>query len=449
LRARHALVGAALAALCAAGILVLARAGEDEREPPASPRAEATPTATETPAPTATPTPTPEPTPEPPPPLWEQLETRGKKLAAGITEPHPAFVTTADGFPQPFERWRRALGRIRPALYRLILYWPALQPSPEAPPDLAALNGGCMRDKEPCFGYYGVRDQVRALGSRQRRPGGAEVLVVVAGTPAWAARPPSGCERRRIEPENRMPRTDALPAYRRLVRAVLRIAREEGVTLRYWAPWNEPNHPYSSSPQRAYCSGAAPSVSIGPYVEVARALRDALDRAPGDQRYVLGEVAVMIRRLSVTTTVNEFVSALPRGLVCGAAAWTQHSYLGGEEVLDDVMRLLDDKGCDRRHAVWMTETGAGAPRTATARTGGRGAELRGCLAVHRQLKRWYRDRRVTAAVQYTLREDDLFPTGLVTTALDRPYPALREWQQWGLRARPQIDDPPPSRPRCG
>jgi hypothetical protein len=156
----------------------------------------------------------------------------------------------------------------------------------------------------------------------------------------------------------------------------------------------------------------------------------------------------MVRRLPTTTTVEEFVSALPSRLVCGAAAWTQHTYLGGEDVLDQVTRLLDEKRCDRPHAIWMTETGAGAPRTATARTGGRPAELRGCRAVHRQLERWHRDRRVTAAVQYTLREDDLFPTGLVTTSLDRAYPALREWQQWGLRARPQIDDPPPARPRC-
>ena len=42
----------------------------------------------------------------------------------------------------------------------------------------------------------------------------------------------------------------------------------------------------------------------------------------------------------------------------------------------------------------------------------------------------------------------MFPTGLVTTSLDRAFPALYEWQQWGLRARPQITDPPPARPRC-
>ena len=61
----------------------------------------------------------------------------------------------------------------------------------------------------------------------------------------------------------------------------------------------------------------------------------------------------------------------------------------------------------------------------------------------------FRDPRITAAVQYTLREDDVFPTGLVTTDLTRAYPALKEWQQWGLRARERPEDAPPARPRCG
>ena len=269
---------------------------------------------------------------------------------------------------------------------------------------------------------------------------------MITGTPEWAARPPSGCERRRIGPTNRMPRTDALGAYRKLVEDVLALAKKEGATLRYWAPWNEPNHPYSSSPQRAYCSGNAPSVSAKPYVEVANTLRGALDKAPGEQRYTVGEVAVQTRRLAVTTSVHEFLDALPPKLVCGAAAWTQHSYLGGLDVLDDVDHLLASKGCDHKLPIWMTETGAGAPRTSSARTGGRAAELRGCRAVHNTLSRWYRDPRIVAAIQYTLREDDVFPTGLVTTDLTRAYPALREWQQWGLKARPSAEDPPPSSP---
>jgi hypothetical protein len=146
--------------------------------------------------------------------------------------------------------------------------------------------------------------------------------------------------------------------------------------------------------------------------------------------------------------VREFLRALPAPLVCGAAAVTQHFYVGGADVVDDVARAIAAKGCEREHAIWITETGAGAARTATARAGGRAGERSGCRALHRQLAAWYADPRVTAAVQYTLREDDLFPTGLVTTALDRAYPALREWQSWGMKARPRPEDPSPARPRC-
>ena len=48
---------------------------------------------------------------------------------------------------------------------------------------------------------------------------------------------------------------------------------------------------------------------------------------------------------------------------------------------------------------------------------------------------------MTAAFQYTLREDDRFPTGLVTTDLTEAYPALEEWQAWGDR------DPTGPRPK--
>ena len=424
-------------------MLALSGCGEKDQPdpPPRAQQQQQTPTAT----PSATEEPAAEPTPEP---LWKSLETRGRHVAVGISEQNPNFVSPSREIPQPFARWRDALAKMHPALYRLVIYWPSIQQSTDAPADLGAINGGCLRDKRPCAGYRGVRDQLRALAARQAE-GGWEGFVVIAGTPEWAARPPSGCERRRIGPTNRMPRTDALPAYQRLVTDILEAAKEEGATLRYWAPWNEPNHPYSSSPQRAApCGAAQPSVSAGPYIELANALKRALSKAPGDQGYVLGEVAVMVRRLSITTTVDEFLDALPPKLVCGARAWTQHTYIGGEDVLDDVDRRLKDKGCGDM-PIWMTETGAGAPRTATARTGGRAAELRGCRAVHRILKTWYRDRRITAAVQYTLREDDVFPTGLVTTDLTRAYPALREWQQWGLRARERPEDPPPSAPRCG
>ena len=44
---------------------------------------------------------------------------------------------------------------------------------------------------------------------------------------------------------------------------------------------------------------------------------------------------------------------------------------------------------------------------------------------------------MTAAFQYTFREDDLFPTGLVTTDLTAAFPALAEWIAVGRTRRPE------------
>jgi hypothetical protein len=96
----------------------------------------------------------------------------------------------------------------------------------------------------------------------------------------------------------------------------------------------------------------------------------------------------------------------------------------------------------------MTETGAGAPHSGQAKLTSASSERRACRQLHRRLLGWYRDPRVTAAFQYTFREDDAFRTGLVTTALDRAFPVLGEWEAWGGTARPAPEDPPPSGPHC-
>ena len=96
----------------------------------------------------------------------------------------------------------------------------------------------------------------------------------------------------------------------------------------------------------------------------------------------------------------------------------------------------------------MTETGVGAPHAGQDKRTTAPAERRACRQLHRRLVSWYDDPRVTAAFQYTFREDDVFRTGLVTTALDRAFPVLKEWQAWGGTARPKPTDPPPSHAHC-
>ena len=84
----------------------------------------------------------------------------------------------------------------------------------------------------------------------------------------------------------------------------------------------------------------------------------------------------------------------------------------------------------------------GAPRAGEARRTSRTSQQRACGRLHRRLVHWYRDPRVTAAFQYTFREDDLFPTGLIKTDLSSAYPALAEWTAWAGTRKPT--DPPPA-----
>jgi hypothetical protein len=134
---------------------------------------------------------------------------------------------------------------------------------------------------------------------------------------------------------------------------------------------------------------------------------------------------------------------VPKELACGVKVWSQHGYIGGVNPVDDVERALNRKGC-ATPALWITETGVGAPRSGEDRRTSRTSQLAACRFLHRRLARWLADDRVTAAFQYTFREDDRFPTGLVKTDLSGAYPALGELKAWGGHARPDATDPAPS-----
>jgi hypothetical protein len=408
----------------------------DEREAAAPPAPVVTASPPPPPPPAATPTPTPAAT-------ADAARVASGELAVGLTEQNPNLIWPpgARVVPPEFARWRDAVDRLRPRYYRLVLDWPSLEPR-DGELVMDAVNAGCLRDKPPCGAYGGLRDQLQALAARQRQ-GGWDTLVVLTGTPEWVASAPGGCERPKTAPRSRPPRAgDGIAAYVRLVERVLAEARAAGTELRYWSPWNEPNHPYFISPQRRECDADAPSAAIAPYVRMARALQGALEAAPGDQRLVLGELAGLDERRPKTTALDEFVAGLPKDLACGSELWTQHGYVGGRDPVDDLERALRRKGCELP-AIWITETGVGAPRSGEERRTSRASQLRACGRLHRRLRRWYEHPRVTAAFQYTFREDDLFPTGLVTTDLTRAFPALSEWIAWGAGRRPELTSPPP------
>ena len=120
--------------------------------------------------------------------------------------------------PPEFARWQDDTGKLKPAFFRLVLDWPSLQPSKGTPANLEQPIDGCLRGTPPCAAWAGVKDQLAALASRQKQhKGGWEVLVVITGTPEWAARPASGCERPSTQPRSRAPKASAMGAYRKLV----------------------------------------------------------------------------------------------------------------------------------------------------------------------------------------------------------------------------------------
>jgi hypothetical protein len=372
-------------------------------------------------------------------------------LAVGLTEQNPNlfWAPGAHDVPPEFARWQDDMSKLRPSFFRLILDWPSLQPQKGQPPDLAHPYDGCLRGQPPCAAYAGVKDQLAALASRQKQhKGGWEVLVVITGTPDWAARAGGGCERPDTQPRSRAPKASAMADYRKLVEDVIALGGQVGVKLRYWSAWNEPNHPFFISPQRATCDASSPSLAVERYAEITRNLKQALDDAPGDQQYVLGELAGLDTSKSRSTSIQEFLRELPKPIVCGSTVISQHGYVSGINPA-----ALDIKGanahhCKRKHVVWMTETGAGAPHSGQSKATSTAAELRSCRQLHKRLEQWYDDPRVTAAFQYTFREDDTFRTGLVTTALDRAFPVLGEWEAWGGEKRPKPTDPPPSHANC-
>jgi hypothetical protein len=418
-----------LALFAAAAIVVIAAVSVSRADRGA---AEPIPTATATPSPSATPTPSSTPTPAATP-----APAAGPGLAVGVTEPNPNLYGTTP-VPAPWEQWRQALGTIHPSYYRLVVDWASIQPSADAPADLSAPNAGCMRAVQPCLGWSGVRDQLRALAARQKE-GGWTALVVITGTPAWAAAPASGCERAGASPGSRPPRSDALGAYEKLVTDLLAAAKQEGAQLSYWSAWNEPNHPAFISPQRPRCDPAAPSQAAAQYSALVHALQQALG---GQGQIVLGETAGIMKPTRYATSVPEFIAALPQDVVCASAIWTQHAYIGGPDPVGPVAEALAARGCPQPKTIWITETGVGpAPSDLSAARAVTDARA-GCEELHDRLVQWWNDPRVTVAFQYTLREDDRFPTGLVTTDLAAARPTLAEWTAWGGSRAPA--GPPPA-----
>jgi hypothetical protein len=385
-------------------------------------------------------------------------------LALGLDEENASLLGT--GGPAAFAPWRDRLAALAPTFVRLDVVWSKLQPEAGAPPDWNAEQSGCVRDVPPCAPYPGLRGQLRSLAEQQRaHPGRFIGYVVLFGAPPWATAPPHGCVPPGAGPTALTLSDTGRAGYRRFVAGVLQVARQEGADLRYWSAWNEPNQPAFLSPQRESCDVNARPLAPGEYAALVRELRVALDEAPGDQQLVLGETAAYDTPRPTATSTVEFADGLPKDVVCASNIWAQHAYVGTEGIgpvadlagdpgkagsaalLSAVEHALDRRGCAERKRIWITETGVGGPKPGGPRPTDPAA-LRGqCQALNAALQAWYRAPRVDAAFQYTFREDNTYPVGLVNTGLTRTYPTYDLLRAWGERPFPG-DRPPPLPAQC-
>jgi hypothetical protein len=291
-----------------------------------------------------------------------------------------------------------------------------------------------------------MREQLRAIAAQQRAAQaegrtGYEVVLDVFGTPAWAARPPSGCELADTQPFARPISAAGIAGYRALIGSLQALGVREGVALTWWAPWNEPNDPVFLSPQRASCGPGAALLAAAVYAQLAQAMAEQLSAAGGVHHLLLGELAAYGSDSVHRTSVASFVAALPESIVCLSSTWSVHAYATPrgqhkaeaelEPATSALERALDARGeCGRRASIWVSEAGAGARRPGRARTGQARDEREGCSALAEQLQRWVADPRVAAILQYSFREDPAFPVGLVSADLSHVYPAYALWLRY-------------------
>ena len=367
--------------------------------------------------------------------------------ALGLTEDDAGLLgsqrTSSPRGESRFEAARQALTALHPAYLRLLVDWAAVQPDPHRPAALEAQVSGCARGRGPCVPYAGIRDELAAIASQQRAADvlGAgrsfQVVIDIFGAPAWAARAPSGCERAGSTPFSRPLASAAIAAYRGLIRSLLALGAREGVALRWWSPWNEPNDAVFISPQRAACTAGSTPLAPAVYAQLARAMAAELEAAGGERHLLLGELNAYQSNSPDSTSISQFVAALPADVICLSETWSIHAYAsrGSAAAPIDPVKALEGAldlrgGCARRAGIWVTEAGAGASHPGQPRPAGGGEEAAGCMALAEQLLAWHSDPRVGAVFQYTFREDPAFPVGLLSADLSHTYPTYRLWLAW-------------------
>ena len=298
-----------------------------------------------------------------------RLPAAGPGLAVGMTEFNPNLVAA-----RPRSRCRRrgsgvrdALGRdparVLPARDRLEA---RSSRRPSSPPNLDKRRrpAACATSGR-AWSWVGVREQLRALASRQRE-GGWQTLVVLTGTPDWAAAPRrAGASARRRTPRARPPRADALAAPTasssldvlggRRARRARRCASGARGTSRTCRR--------SSARSARECDAASPSLAPARLHRARahddrRARRGARRPAAGDRR---DRGPAEVDTKLVTSVARVHRRACPQDIVCASTVYTQHAYIGGDDPVDARPRPRSPRAAAR------SRTRSGSPRPASAR----------------------------------------------------------------------------------
>ena len=229
-----------------------------------------------------------------------------------------------------------------------------------------------------------------------------------------------------------------------MIRSLAALGRSEGVELRYWSAWNEPNYRGFASPQRDSCAPGAPRWRPATTASWCVSCARRWPAPPAATRSCSASSPTRPCSGPRATSTVDFVRGLPQDVVCSTDLWAQHVYVGDGDTLPAVEAALAARGCPRPHHVWITETGVGGPRPGGPRPTDPASLRAQCRGMDGLLRRWYKDQRVKAVFQYSFREDALFPVGLVDPTLTRAYAPYELWRAWGGSLRPGA--PPPALP---
>lgn len=386
-------------------------------------------------------------------------DVRPPTLAVGLVTTD-AGALTPPATPVPdFGAAQAATDAIAPRYVRIDVRWDLLQPKEGTPFDPAAVIGnGCGRDEaKPCSGPVSLARTLTALKAAQvAHPGHYRPLLTFWGMPDWAGAAGDGCDAGKARAGARPLAPGKEAAYRAAIAATWGVVRAAGIDGADWTPWNEPNAPYFLDPQRATCDPTGEPRSPAQFGRLVVAMDEELDAlraaapegsAAKDDRLVVGELAAWGAPSRRAVPTDEFLRALPDDVLCRADVLSVHGYLeakprsGKGEPIAAGLREFDRRPCLDGKPAWITETAVGSPRAGGSRDTARSTLTAECRLMDRQLDRWYHDPRVTAAFQYSVREDPFFPTGLVDEGLDRTFPVARVWAAWGGSREPTAAPP--------